>query len=171
MKHYLILISFLVSIFLTGCSIKHPQSPGEFREAVSAGAFMTKVDTYEVDRSLSAVAGAFKKKASKCLDITITTTSQSSRSYQVIVRDYKSTVVAGKDKVELHLQQHYAKGVKIVSEEPPGGFYLIVADATPLAKKKTLIKVYGPSMGYDVIKKAIKGWATGKNMGCPDLTK
>jgi hypothetical protein len=31
--------------------------------------------------------------------------------------------------------------------------------------------MYRPSMGYDVMIKAIKGWATGKNRGCPDMTK
>jgi hypothetical protein len=31
--------------------------------------------------------------------------------------------------------------------------------------------MFAPSMGHDVLISAIKGWATGKNVGCPDLTK
>ena len=33
------------------------------------------------------------------------------------------------------------------------------------------MQLYGPSMGYDVVYRAIRGWASGDNLGCPDLTK
>ncbi|MCK4910471.1 MAG: hypothetical protein KAR83_02465 [Thermodesulfovibrionales bacterium] len=170
MKHYVIIITFLASVVLSGCSLKNPQTADEYRQVVGAGAFLTKVDTYEVDRPMSAVAKAFKKKASKCLDMTITSTVRSSRMNQITITDYKSTVLVGKNRVELHLQQHMRSAINL-SNEPPGGSYVIVADATPLKKGKTLMKVYGPSMAWDNVTKAIKGWATGKNMGCPDLTK
>jgi len=35
----------------------------------------------------------------------------------------------------------------------------------------TRIEYYGPSKGFETMIKAIKGWASGKNVGCPDLTK
>ena len=47
----------------------------------------------------------------------------------------------------------------------------MVVDATPLDKKRTAITMYRPSMGKDTMVKAIKGWATGDNVGCPDLTQ
>jgi hypothetical protein len=75
------------------------------------------------------------------------------------------------EKAELHVQQHHATGVLNVTEEPNGGYYLLVADAFPLDKKRTRVDIYGPSTGQDVLIKAIKGWATGENIGCPDLTK
>jgi hypothetical protein len=69
------------------------------------------------------------------------------------------------------VQFHHEAGVLNVSEEPEGGYYLLVADAYPINKNKTRVDLYGLSMGHDVLIKAVKGWATGENVGCPDLTK
>ena len=54
--------------------------------------------------------------APKCLDVTIKTTSQTTTSYQVIVTDYNPTVIVGKDRAELHVQQDFLQGVMHVSE-------------------------------------------------------
>ena len=58
-----------------------------------------------------------------------------------------------------------------VSEEPEGGYFLMVADAYPLGRSKTRVEVFRPSMGYGMLAKAIEGWASGSNLGCPDMTK
>jgi hypothetical protein len=47
----------------------------------------------------------------------------------------------------------------------------VVADATPIDKSRTRIDIYGPSVGTDTLVRAINGWATGENLGCPDMTK
>ncbi|SHF92037.1 hypothetical protein SAMN04487965_2955 [Microbulbifer donghaiensis] len=170
MKSTIISVAAVASLLLSGCVSQHPQTVEEFRQAVP-GAFMAKVETYEVDRPFSEVSGSFEKYAPKCLDVTIETESRTNMSYQYIVTDYNPTVVAGRDITELHLQRHHAQGVMNVTKEPEGGYYLLVADATPVGKNNTRIDIYGPSRGFDVITRAIKGWASGKNMGCPDLTK
>jgi hypothetical protein len=69
------------------------------------------------------------------------------------------------------LQQHHEAGVLNVTKEPEGGYYLMVADAFPVGDNRTHVDLYRPSMGFDVIVKGIKGWATGEIQGCPDLTK
>ena len=51
------------------------------------------------------------------------------------------------------------------------GAYIIVADAYPQPGNRTRMQLYGPSIGYDVVYRAIRGWASGENLGCPDLTK
>ena len=132
---------------------------------------MGKVETFEVNRPFSDVDKTFHKKAPECLNVSVKTTSKTRQSYQVIVTDYKPTVLVTEEKAELHVQQHHAAGVLNVTEEPNGGYYLLVADAFPLDKKRTRVDIYGPSTGQDVLIKAIKGWATGENIGCPDLTK
>ena len=155
--------------FLTGCVTSHPQTADEFRVAVP-GAFLAEVDRYEVSEPFHKVAARFEKMAPKCLNVTIKTVSQSTTSYQVIVTDYKPTVIVGKDRAELHLQQHHRQGVLKITEEPEGGYYLMVFDAIKLDGGNTGIEYYGPSMGHETIIKAVKGWATGENVGCPDLT-
>lgn len=166
------LSSFIVLFIavLTGCVTSHPQNAIEFRAAVP-GAFLAKVEKYEVSQPFQKVASRFEKMAPKCLNVTIKTVSQSTTSYQVIVTEYKPTVILSEDHAELHVQQHHAQGVMKITEEPEGGYYLMVFDAIKVDEGTTRIEYYGPSVGHESIIKAIKGWASGENVGCPDLTK
>jgi hypothetical protein len=157
------------SLLLQACG-GMPQTAEEFRQAVP-GAMMTKTDTYEVSRSLRDVASTFQRKAPECLNMAVRTVSQSTMSYQNILTEYRATVVAGGERAELHLQQEHKTGVIYPSKPPAGGAYIIVADAYPLPGNRTRMHLYGPSMGYDVVYRAIRGWASGDNLGCPDLTK
>jgi hypothetical protein len=155
---------------LAGCAGQMPQTAEEFRKAVP-GAFLTKTESYEVDRPFREVAATFQRRAPECLGMTVQTTSRTTTSYQVIVTTYKPTVVVGSGRAELHLQQTHERGVVKVYKEPEGGYYLLVADAYPVGNSRTRIELFGPSRGYDVVYRAIQGWATGDNLGCPDLTK
>jgi len=160
----------LLLVALPGCVSQHPQTAEEFRRAIP-GAFMTKKESFEVSRPFREVARAFQARAPECLNVRVKTVSQSSTSYQVIVAAYKPTVVVSDTRAELHVQRHYESGVMSVTQEPPGGYYLLVADASPLGKNRTRIDIYGPSRGVDSLVGAITGWATGKSLACPDLTK
>ena len=170
MKRQVILTVILFPLIFSGCVTSHPQTAEEFRIAVP-GAFMAKVETFEVDRPFSKVAATFKKMGPECLNITVETVSRSQTSFQRIVTVYKPTVLVTAERAELHVQQHHAKGVMAVTQEPEGGYYLLVADAYPLDKNRTRIDLYRPSAGFGVLIKAIKGWATGEEVGCPDMTK
>ncbi len=170
MKHAAILGAVVLPALVSGCVTSHPQTAEEFRKAVP-GAFMAKVETMEVNRAYGDVARTFQKKAPECLNVAIRTVSQSTTSYQVIVTEYRPTVRVSSERAELHVQQHHKQGVLKVTKEPEGGYYLLVADATPIDRKRTRLDLYGPSMGHDTLIKAVKGWATGENIGCPDLTK
>jgi hypothetical protein len=158
------------TLLLCGCVTQHPQNAEEFRK-MAPGAFMVKVETHEVNRSLREIGATFRARAPECLNMRVTTTSQMPGSYQVIVSAYKPTVVVTDQKAELHVQRHHEKGVLAVTKEPEGGYYLMVADAYPVDAKRSRLQIIGPSIGYDVIYRAIMGWATGKNLGCPDLAK
>jgi hypothetical protein len=161
--------SVVVSVLLTGC-VSHPQTAEEFRRAVP-GALTAKTETFEVDRPFRDVAATLRKKAPECLNVTIKTTSQTNRSYQVIVTEYKPTVVVTKERAELHVQQHHKQGVMRASKEPAGGYYVLVADAYPLDRNRTRVELFRPSMGHGPLIRSVKGWATGENLGCPDMTK
>ena len=159
-----------LSLMLTACVTSHPQNAEEFRAAVP-GAFMAMNETVEVNPSFSDVAATFRKKAPECLNVKVEMTERSSTSYHVVVTAYKPTVVVNNERAELHVQQTHEKGVLNVTEVPDGGYYLLVADAYPLDDSRTRLEVFGPSRGYDVLIRAVKGWASGENLGCPDMTK
>ena len=159
-----------LSVLLAGCAQNYPQNAQEFRQAVP-GAFMAKMQTFEAKRPLRDVAKTFEARAPECLNVSVRTVSQTTTSYQNILTTYKATVVSKAQKAELHLQREYKSGVLVPGKVPPGGLYMLVADATPLDKGRTRIDIYGPSMGADVVIRAVTGWATGENLGCPDMTK
>ena len=169
MRKLPVLLGF-VSVVLTGCVTSHPQNAEEFRTAVP-GAFMAMTETWEVDRPLKDVAATFQKRAPECLNVKVETESFSTTSYQYIVTAYKPTVVVSDQRAELHVQQLHERGVMNVTEVPDGGYYLLVVDAYPLNGKQSRMELFGPSRGYDVLIRAVKGWASGENLGCPDMTK
>jgi hypothetical protein len=160
----------IVAILAGGCAGKMPQTADEFRQ-MAPGAFMVQVQSFEVKRPVREVGETFRRRAPECLNVTVRTTSQTPGSYQVITTAYKPTVVSGAERAELHVQQNHLTGVMKVRKEPAGGYYLMVADAYPVDRGRTRIQILGPSRGYDVLWRAIRGWATGENLGCPDLTK
>lgn len=155
---------------LAGCAQNYPQNAEEFRRMLP-GSFLGKVQTLEAQRPLREVARTFEARAPECLNVSVRTVSRTSTSYQNIVATYKASVVTMAQKAELHLQRHYESGVIVPGKEPPGGLYMLVADATPIDARRTRIDIYSPSMGVDVLIRAINGWATGENLGCPDMTK
>jgi hypothetical protein len=160
----------VLTLVLAGCATQQPQNAEEFRRAVP-GAFMAKTETFEVNRPLRDVAETFRRRAPECLNIRVTTTSQTRTSYQVIVTRYTPTVVANGERAELHVQQLHEKGVIRVAKEPEAGHYLLVVDAYPVDRNRTRVQWFGPSRGYDVLYRAVRGWASGESQGCPDMTK
>jgi hypothetical protein len=156
---------------MAGCATQYPQNAEEFRRQVP-GALMGKVQTFEAHRPFRDVARTFQAKATECLNVSVRAVEQGGGSYsRVVTTTYKPTVVVGERKAELHVQRHYQGSVLIPGKEPEGGLYALVADAAPLDNSRTRIDIYGPSRGVDPLVKAITGWATGQNLGCPDLTK
>jgi len=163
---------FFIAIFSTvlyGCG-HMPQTADEFRTEVP-DAFMGEVEKFEVSRAFSDIGRSFEKMAPKCLDVRIKTTSQTNMSYQVIVTKWNPTVKISDQKAELHIQQLYEKGVLNVYEVPEKGYYMMVVDATPLGNNRSQVTMYRASVGNEVLIKAIKGWAAGEKIGCPDLAK
>jgi hypothetical protein len=163
-------MNIALAALLSACG-SMPQTAQEFREAVPT-AFMGEVQHFEANRPFREVAKTFQAKAPECLNVRVSSVMRtSSTSYQNVVFVYRPTVLVSDKKAELHVQRSYEKGVVNVYKEPGGGHYVLVADATPLDRGRTRIDIYGPSSGFDTLIRAIKGWATGQNVGCPDMTK
>src|SRR5689334_515242 len=99
-------ILIAAAALLAGCATQQPQNADEFRK-VAPGAFMMGSETFEVNRPLRDVAAAWQRRAPECLNVSVRTTSQTSTSYQVITSIYRPTVVAGKERTELHVQREF----------------------------------------------------------------
>jgi hypothetical protein len=154
---------------LAGCA-QNPQNAEEFRQYIPRATFGAK-QTYEVERPWQEVAKTFQARAPECLNVSVRTVESGGGSYSNVLATYKPTVVVGASRAELHLQRKLKGNVIVPGKEPEGGNYMLVADATPVGRGRTRIDVYAPSLGADTLVKTINGWASGKNLGCPDMTK
>jgi len=156
-----VLSTLLSVLMLGGCAT--PQSADEFRHT-------TKAEAREVNRPLREVAATLRSRAPECLSATIRRTVPGP-TFQVIDVAYKPKVVVSERKVELHLQMRYVRGVATTINEPEGGYYVLVADVYAVDPKHSRAEMFAPSSGYEPVIRAINGWVTGKDVGCPDMTK
>lgn len=147
---------------LLGCA--NPQTPDEFRKSYSHPAA-----TADLNRPLRDVAATFQSRAPDCLSVTVRR-SVPGPTYQLIDTAYKPTIVVSAQRVELYLQMKYVRGVLTTVGEPEGGYYMLVADVYPVDAKHSRMELFG-SKADSTLGRAITGWATGKDLGCPDMTK
>lgn len=173
MRKHVYGVTTVVCALLAGCAAKQPMTAEEFRQAVAPGAFMAKKETLEVNRPFRTVADTFRKRGPDCLAVSVRTTStQPGVSHQVVVADYKPTVVVTGERAELHVQERHKQGVVRAVQEPDDGHYLVVADAYPVDKNKTRIELFGPTGGPGaLIIRSVKSWASGESTACPDFRK
>jgi hypothetical protein len=155
---------------LAACAVPHPQNAEEFRQYVPTATF-GKVQSFEARRPFRDVAKTFQAKAPECLNIAVRTVETSSTSNINVLTTYKPTVVVNEKRAELHVQRTLKGNVIVPGKPPEGGDYFLVADATPLDRNRTRVDIYSPSMGATTLVRAVTGWATGENVGCPDMTK
>jgi hypothetical protein len=158
------LLLVAVVFLLAGCAVK---SAEEFRKAVRVTPFTT-VETLEVARSFKDVTETLRKKSKECLDVTVRLVCTNCIGKNERFNVFKPTFITTPNRTELHFQ--YTQGGVIEIGAPPDGFYAIVLDATPIAKGGTKIEIYRASPDEKFIHTAMRGWVTGDNMGCPDLT-
>ncbi|HLQ02986.1 MAG TPA: hypothetical protein VK143_11890 [Burkholderiales bacterium] len=162
-------LSMLLVSLLWGCG-SLPQTPAEHREAAKSGRTFFRSDSFEVKRPLAEVARTFQKKAPECLSFSMATTTRPNIGFGSTTNVWgktKQTVLASANRAELHFQ---AKIKGQVGEEPEDGVYYMVADAYPVGKDRTRVDMYWITR-VDLLAQAIRGWASGENLGCPDPTK
>jgi len=169
MKRFIILLLLGVVSGLSGCATHIPQTAQEFREATAESRFAT-METVVVKQPYRTVKQTFKKYSDKCLDRAVEVTSCVNNACSTSTREYTPTLLTTKPGFEMYLQLDMSNAISIGANDPPkNGMYILVVDVTPVDKKSTKVDLYSGKWGFSTIKKAVKGWATGKVKGCPDL--
>lgn len=170
---YRIILGLALAATVSGC-VKPPATAEGFRQLANSGSRWVEVEKFVVNRPYHAVARTFQSRSDSCLRVQVTsTTSGGYRSHgTTFKRDYRPTVKVGKRRTEFYVQIHI-EGTNLVRvyDEAKGGDYVMIADAYPAGRNKTRIELHRASIGHDVLSKAVRNWATGRNLGCPDLTK
>jgi hypothetical protein len=164
-----------IALVLGGCgSMGAPKNAEEYRQATRDGSRygLATVDAFEVERPFREVSSTLQRKSDECLKVAVNWSATNSYgNTRSGVHKYKPTFVNGSNKAELHIQRTRSGGGDIDVNAPPGGFYHAVLDATPVGKARTKVEIYTQSKDDDLLRRALRGWAQGSNLGCPDLTK
>ena len=160
----------MVALFLAACSIPPaPQNRQELIVGVKQGATFTQHETHIINRPIAKVYNSLRPKIRKCLSVKVTSTRQQGYAIHTSTSIYRPSMrKVGKSRAEISLQvEHIPR--PIGNTMPKGGFYLLATDIEAVAKNRTRITTYGPSIGHDDLFVALKDWAKGKNIPCPDM--
>ena len=160
---------FVFTCVLSGCG-SAPMTPDEYRTTAKAGGSFYVSESFEVRRPFAEVAQTFRKKAPECLSFSLGERMEpligfGSRTH--VFATTKQTVLVSSSRAELLFQ---VKFENTASKEPEGGSYYLIADAYPVGKDSTKVDIYRRTR-VEVLPQAIRGWASGENLGCPDQSK
>lgn len=165
--------AFLV-VLLAGCG-SMPKTPDILVKNAKDGAMMSEKDVFEVKRPIAQITEMFKKKSAECFRQEVSSTlHDASRGIKLNrreVRAFTPKVLVSKQLTRLTLQSNVTEGSTSLGDIPPDGWYMMVVDAYPVDKNTTRVESYYQSTAYHGAFTAVKLWATGTNMGCPDLTQ
>jgi hypothetical protein len=164
-----------IALLQGGCgNMGAPMNAEEYRQATRDGSRygLATLESFEVERPFREVSSTLKRKSDECLKVAVNwaATNRYGNTRSGVHR-YKPTFVNGTNRAELHIQRSRSGGGDIDVNAPPGGFYHVVLDATPVGKSRTKIDIYTQSKDDDLLRRALRGWAQGSNLGCPDLTE
>jgi hypothetical protein len=165
MKRRLFLLS-LLTILLSACG-GLPLTTGEFRQAAKNRQAFSTSESFEVKRSFTEVVQTFRKKAPECLSYDIGSTKKPIIGIGSSTRFYgraKPTLSVSANKAELDFQVKYEN---TATKVPDDGYYYLVADVYPSGANKTRVNLYWRTK-VDTLARAVRGWASGENLGCPD---
>jgi hypothetical protein len=148
-----------VLAYLTGCAAV-PLTSEEFRASVRQEG--SHIDSYTANRPFGEVSRTVKKMSDECLNFSMMTVKNGNAQKPW---GYANTTFIGSAKqAELRFQR---KVPGQIGTYPENGMYFLVADMIPAGAGKTKVDVYYWDNAAPAAK-AIRGWASGDMLGCPD---
>lgn len=157
----------LVAALLTACA--NPRTAGEYRKMHQdhPNAPGARHEKFEVNRPMKQVAQDVKRNAEECLNVTMSYAERTSTSFASGVNRIRPYANITNTSAEI-----YATSTAVFNgqESDAPHFFYFLLDLTPIAKGKTHAELYY-SWGEPIPRtaKAVKAWATGQDVGCPNL--
>ena len=154
------------AVLLASCAAA-PKTVTEFRAAMIQKPAFTKQEVHVINREFSVVVKNVERKSKECLGFGYTTTTTAGvGSRQSTVVYHPHVKVVGDGTAEMIMQmEHIPKAIG----SPEGGAYVFLTDIKKMSATKTRITMYGTSFPtWEPIFSAIKGWAEGESVKCPD---
>lgn len=153
----------LVSL-LSGCETI-AGTPQQLISNIKKDGDSDSIQKFEVNRPLPAVSATLKNQSQRCLAVRMRIQTKDFSS----IYTYTPQMSVGRNHSRLTLQWRvndwFAEG-----EPRPNGWYVMVVDAYSAGPNKTRLECYS-GMDKPIVLKAVRNWADGSNLGCPDLTQ
>jgi hypothetical protein len=168
-----IALGLALTAALCGCgTLGQPMNPGEFRQAVSSSSLAT-VESFDTGRPYQQVVDTLRAKANECLTVATSSSGPVFQGNTTVTEHsqavYTPTVSVTERGMELAVQVNFGNHT-LIQKTPPGGLYILVADATAAGEKATKLTIYrGNIAKAKQIGGAIRAWANGEKSTCPDL--
>jgi hypothetical protein len=174
MAHIHSVVFAVFTALLTGCG-SMPGTPELLIQNAKDGATFSDKDSIVVKRSFADVSDVLKKKSNECFQqkvaYTVPDISPGIKLNRREVRAFTPKVAVTKQRTRVTVQSKLTQGPAEMDDMPPDGWYMLVVDAYPVDKGTTRVESYFQQPNYQGVFTAIKQWANGTNMGCPDLTQ
>lgn len=154
------------ALLTAGC-MEGPQNADDFKSAASRSSF-AKSTTITIPRSIGAVNASLSTGARKCLNRSVTTRSSTPGTYgpvvSVITTKYTTDFQASGSAGEMSMYREIVG--KSFLPQPKGVAYVVESRSNG---GSTNLTIYGGKWGYKSIDNAVKQWAKGGTIVCPDL--
>ena len=148
-----------------------PQTAAEYREHFKGNAkpFGGTAQERTVDRPFQAVVADVRVNADRCFNVVTRHQRRSELGPGQVPGSttYRSaTRTTGAATAEMTIQMDIVAG----NQEPPGGYFVVLADVEGVTPSRTRVVVYGPDLSAwsDALGSVIT-WASGRKRQCPEL--
>lgn len=174
-KIVLLLTTIMSAVFTSGCSLKMPMSPNEFKAGVPESMF-GKVDDYTANNSLKKITQTFEQRTKECFQKTInmSTCLKGAGVNSCSDSTFIYTPKLAKEKNELTLTiQKKRKGEDVILGQtiPKDGYYVFLTEITSVNSNSSEVKsYYGQHAGSEKFAETVKSWTSGNSEDCPDIT-
>jgi hypothetical protein len=158
-----------LSVFALLSACAYPKTIGEYRQMHQDHPDFprAKRESFQIAQPLNQVAQHVKKKASECLNASFRFTERTNTSISSGITRYQPFANISAERAEIYVTQ---SGLTPSGKERGLIYYIFLLDLTPISKAKTKAELYY-SWGEPSPRtaKAVRAWATGQDVGCPNL--